>query len=150
MKSSLSFDQIREFSEKMKVEVPFTAVDTDDNVLLFLFMTDGVEKVNNLKNSSSIATEVHYVEEIDSFAIWIVPAEFVHDFSARIDIEKYAVCGLVQVSDKRAYQTLKDVVDYKATAQIYTFDKELKSISIKQIFTNDLAVSVLDRELKKR
>ena len=47
MEASLSFDQLKKLSENMKVEVPFTAVNTDDNVLLFLYMTDDIGKKAN-------------------------------------------------------------------------------------------------------
>ena len=149
MDASLSFEQIKEISEKMHVEAPFTAVDIDENVLLFLFMTEESKKVDILKNSKSIATEVRYIEQIDAFVIWIMPSEFISEFSLQVDVPNYAVCGLVRVDDKRALQTLKDISDYKATAQLYTFDKELKNISIKPIFTNEMAILALKREINK-
>lgn len=49
MEASLSFDQLKKLSENMKVEVPFTAVNTDDNVLLFLYMTDDIGKAERIK-----------------------------------------------------------------------------------------------------
>lgn len=149
MDASLSFEQIKDFSKKMQVEAPFTAVDTDENVLVFLYMVEKSKKVDILKNSKSIATEVQYIEQINAFVIWIMPSEFVTDFSSQVNVPDYAVCGLVRVDDKRALQTLKDISDYKATAQLYTFDKELENISIKPIFTNEMAVWALKRELNK-
>lgn len=150
MEASLSFEQIKDISHGMMVEVPFTAVDVDENVLLFLFMTDNTEKVNRLKNSNAMAVEVQYIKNIDAFAIWIVPSEFVQQFSSRINISDYAVCGIVRVDDKRAFQALNDIANGKATAQIYTFDKKLSSISVKQVFTNELAITALKREINKQ
>ncbi len=149
MDASLSFEQIKEFSKNMQVEAPFTAVDTNENVLLFLFMTEESEKVDILKNSKSIATEVKYIEQIDAFVIWIVPSEFIADFSSRSNVPDYAVYGLVRGDDKMALQTLKDISNYKAAAQLYTFDKELTNISIKPIFTNEMAILSLKREINK-
>lgn len=149
MNASLSLEQLKEFSKKMQVEAPFTAVDTDENVLLFLFMTEESKKVDILKNSKSIATEVQYIKQIDAFVVWIVPSEFIEDFSLRSNVPDYAVCGLVRVDDKRAFQTLKDISDNKATAQLYTFDKELKNISIKPIFTSEMSRVVIEREINK-
>lgn len=149
MDASLSFEQIKKFSRNMQVEAPFTAVDTDENVLLFLYMAEKSKKVDALKNSKSIATEVQYIEQINAFVIWIMPSEFAIDFSSQVNVPDYAVCGLVRVDDKRAFQTLKDISDHKATAQLYTFDKELENISIKPIFTNEMAIWALKRELNK-
>jgi hypothetical protein len=97
MEASLSFDQLKKLSENMKVEVPFTAVNTDDNVLLFLYMTDDIGKAERIKKSESIITEVQYLEQINSFIVWIIPVEYANKILNEKAILEYAACGLVKV-----------------------------------------------------
>mgnify|MGYP003199620556 FL=1 len=149
MEASLSFDQLKKLSENMKVEVPFTAVNTDDNVLLFLYMTDDIGKAERIKKSESIITEVQYLEQINSFIVWIIPVEYANKILNEKAILKYAACGLVKVDDKMAFQMLNDMVDRKATAEIYVFDRRLKCISIKHVLSNDTSLSNLNNALNK-
>ena len=73
MKASLSLDELKYVAKNMKVEVPFTAIDVDKNILLFLFMTDSVKKVKKLRESKTIATEINYNKELNAFLIFLVP-----------------------------------------------------------------------------
>lgn len=92
---------------------------------------------------------MQYLEQINSFIVWIIPVEYANKILNEKAILEYAACGLVKVDDKMAFQMLNDMVDRKATAEIYVFDRRLKCISIKHVLSNDTSLSNLNNALNK-